>query len=163
MGGSIDATCDRQSGDCNCKPNMVGRICDKPKDGFYCPTLDHLIYEAENAKQFDQRTQLYMRSINSIDSRNQQRKTWTGTGFVRVFEGGSLEFTVSNIFKAGNYEIVIRYEHTQSSEPWEDLRVTLTRQGPPVDLFCVDYDSKEDEKQTNLPLSKLIINLKIKK
>ena len=33
---------------------MVGRTCEKPDNGFYCPTLDHLLYEAEYAKKFDQ-------------------------------------------------------------------------------------------------------------
>lgn len=28
---------------------MVGRTCEKPESGYYCPTLDHLIYEAESA------------------------------------------------------------------------------------------------------------------
>ena len=30
---------------------MGGRKCDMPDNGFYCPTFDHFIYEAENAKK----------------------------------------------------------------------------------------------------------------
>ncbi len=32
---------------------MDGRTCDRPVSGYYCPTLDHFAYEAENAKKLD--------------------------------------------------------------------------------------------------------------
>lgn len=32
---------------------MGGRACDQPLNGFYCPTLDHLLYEAEHARKLD--------------------------------------------------------------------------------------------------------------
>jgi laminin beta 1 len=52
-GGSFDMNCDVHTGQCKCKPNMDGRTCDKPVNGYFCPTLDHFVYEAENAKKLD--------------------------------------------------------------------------------------------------------------
>ena len=84
-----------------------------------------------------------------------RKKTWTGSGFVRVFEGASLEFTVDNIFKSGHYELVIRYEHMQT-EAWEDLRISITRLDgfPDTTGICADYDQSDDYKVTQLPGSK---------
>ncbi len=150
LGGAYNSSCDKETGECHCKPNMIGRTCDKPRDGFFCPAMDHFLYEAEMARKFDDpRSQDYIRSVNS-DS----RKSWTGAGFVKLFEGASLEFNVDNIFKAGNYELVIRYEHTQSNDAWEDLRINIIRQEPPSDYECTDYDPQEDYKQISLPKSK---------
>ncbi len=53
LGGSLDNNCDVVTGQCKCKPNMGGRRCDMPLNGYYCPTLDHLKYEAEFALRSD--------------------------------------------------------------------------------------------------------------
>ena len=80
------------------------------------------------------------------------KPTWTGPGFVRVFEGSSLEFSVDNIHRSGSYELVVRYENSQA-DAWEDLRITIVRLDGPVNIedACADYTTQDDEKFTALP------------
>lgn len=131
LGGSHDMYCDVNTGQCNCKNDMTGRTCEKPKDGFFCPLLDHFVYEAEDAEKLDQRSIDLKRPIYG-------QKTWSGTGFVRVFESSLLEFNINQKriqpFKSGHYEIVLRYE-LQNGIGWNDIRVMVERETPPSG-FC---------------------------
>lgn len=52
--------------------------------------------------------------------------TWTGDGFIRVHEGNEVTFTINEIPKTMNYDIVLRYL-TQTKGDWEDVRVTIER------------------------------------
>ncbi len=41
--------CSPDDGQCHCLPNMVGRRCSDPAPGYFLPSLDYLLYEAELA------------------------------------------------------------------------------------------------------------------
>ncbi|XP_048033390.1 laminin subunit beta-1 [Megalobrama amblycephala] len=63
-----------------------------------------------------------------------QMVTWTGPGFARVKDGAGLQFTISNIPYAMEYDIMIRYE-PESTEDWEAV-VSVTSLNLPTSLRC---------------------------
>lgn len=96
---------------------------------------------------FLKRAQNYIRPYNP-----DYRPSWTGSGFVRVFEGAALEFTIDNVFKAGYYELVLRYEYIQAVDDWQDVRISITRLDGPPDLadVCADFIPQDDDKSASL-------------
>ena len=48
LGGSLHNICDKQTGQCVCRPSIVGRECNQPTAGHYFPSLHHLQYELED-------------------------------------------------------------------------------------------------------------------
>ncbi|ROL52307.1 Laminin subunit beta-1, partial [Anabarilius grahami] len=63
-----------------------------------------------------------------------QMVTWTGPGFARVKDGAGLQFAISNIPYAMEYDIMIRYE-PESTEDWEAV-VSVTSLNLPTSLRC---------------------------
>lgn len=102
---------------------MIGRQCNQVESGYFFMALDHYIYEAETAKLgqgsvFEEREYQPGRPIS-----------WTGTGFARAPEGGTLEFAINNIPYSMEYDVLIRYE-LQMPRDWEEVRVVVIRPGP---------------------------------
>ena len=50
VGGAIDNSCDPITGQCHCRPNIVGRRCDKPAREYFAHFLDYYKYEGEFAE-----------------------------------------------------------------------------------------------------------------
>lgn len=46
---SASLRCSPEEGQCRCLPNMVGRRCSDPAPGYFLPSLDYFLYEAELA------------------------------------------------------------------------------------------------------------------
>ena len=58
---------------------------------------------------------------------------WTGIGFMQVFEGSDLTFLIPTIFRTLQYDLVVRYEHTDNF-PLEWAKVSyevISLDGPP--------------------------------
>uniref|UniRef100_A0A8C1IFF7 Laminin, beta 2 (laminin S) n=1 Tax=Cyprinus carpio TaxID=7962 RepID=A0A8C1IFF7_CYPCA len=113
VGGASDNQCSMETGQCHCRSHMIGRQCNQVESGYFFMALDHYIYEAENAK--------LGQVINGNSPLNHLKKlnreyqpgrpvSWTGTGFARAPEGGTLEFAINNIPYSMEYDILIRYE-----------------------------------------------------
>lgn len=45
----MSSRCTSEDGQCPCLPNMVGRRCSEPANGYFLPQLDFYLYEAELA------------------------------------------------------------------------------------------------------------------
>ena len=52
--------------------------------------------------------------------------TWTGIGFMQVYEGSDLTFDVPSIFRDLDYDLVVRHEHLPNfPNRWENAKVSL--------------------------------------
>jgi len=50
VGGAVNDRCDQQTGQCTCRPNIVGRRCDEVARRHFVVSLDWERYEAEKAR-----------------------------------------------------------------------------------------------------------------
>lgn len=53
LGGSYHNNCSVTTGQCKCRDNVTGRACDKPKENYFTPPIDFLLFEGEYAKGND--------------------------------------------------------------------------------------------------------------
>lgn len=63
-GGSYDNFCDVITGQCRCREHMTGRTCSQPKQQYFIPRLDFLLYEAELARASVVSSKLFKNTIN---------------------------------------------------------------------------------------------------
>ncbi|KAM5292015.1 laminin subunit beta-2 [Ctenodactylus gundi] len=122
VGGALDPQCDEATGQCRCRQHMVGRCCDQVQPGYFRPFLDHLTWEAEDARG---------QVLDVVERLAATRETpsWTGPGFVRLREGQTLEFLVSSLPRAMDYDLLLRFE-PQVSEQWAEIELTVQRPRP---------------------------------
>jgi hypothetical protein len=89
-----------------CRPNIssVGReVCDTPDRGFYCPSIDHITYEAE-----------FTGGTFYSDVVEGDERQYTGLGFARLEDGEEAAVSVRVPF-SGFYRIVLRYSVAANS------------------------------------------------
>lgn len=68
--------------------------------------------------------------IRREPSREPGGSTWTGFGFMQVYEGSDLTFDVPAIFSDLDYDLIVRYEHLPN---YPDDWTTATAQLIPLD------------------------------
>ncbi|XP_077296582.1 laminin subunit beta-1 [Arctopsyche grandis] len=155
FGGSLDNNCDIVTGQCRCRPNTQGRRCEQPMQHFFAGALDNLVFEAEAAdcNTGTDYNVIYNNCQVSIREpfRDGREDSWTGTGFMKVFEGDHIEFTIDDIVTSMDYDIVIRYE-PQISGDWEQIEVKLDRlDALGLDSLCANSLPQDDLKSVVLP------------
>uniref|UniRef100_A0A8C5C0G7 Laminin, beta 2 (laminin S) n=1 Tax=Gadus morhua TaxID=8049 RepID=A0A8C5C0G7_GADMO len=145
VGGALDNQCTMENGQCRCRNHMAGRQCSQVESGYFFMALDHFLYEAELAK---------MGQGCVVEPREQQPgrpPSWTGLGFARVPQGGSLEFSVADVPLSMEYDLLLRYE-SQLLRDWEEVRVTVVRPGSiPTSSPCGNTIPADDRLTTTLP------------
>eukprot|EP00066_Takifugu_rubripes_P001619 XP_003962939.2 PREDICTED: laminin subunit beta-2 [Takifugu rubripes] len=145
VGGALDNLCSKETGQCRCRSHMTGRQCSQVDSGYFFMALDYFLYEAELAK---------MGQSCTVETREHQAgrlATWTGVGFARVPEGGTLDFHISNIPYSMEYDLLIRYE-SQMPRDWEEVRITVIRPGPiPTSSPCGNTIPDDDRLTVLLP------------
>ena len=93
------------------------------KDFFFTGPLDYLIFEGEISYGSEKPpTQVIKRKPSETPGQT----TWTGFGFMQVFEGSTLTFRVPEIYRSMNYFPIIRYEHDPNHPvDWQAVDVEL--------------------------------------
>uniref|UniRef100_A0A8B9SMW4 Laminin subunit beta-1 n=1 Tax=Anas platyrhynchos TaxID=8839 RepID=A0A8B9SMW4_ANAPL len=143
QGGALHNNCSSESGQCECRPHMFGRQCNQVEPGYYFISLDHYIYEAEEANLGPVTEQFERQSTQD------RTPSWTGIGFVKVPEGAYLEFYIDNIPYSMEYDIVVRYEPQVGL--WV-LLITVSRPGKiPTGSRCGNTVPDDDNQVVSLP------------
>lgn len=123
VGGALDPQCDEATGQCRCRQHMVGRRCEQVQPGYFRPFLDHLTWEAEDARG------QVLDVVERLVTAGETPASWTGPGFVRLREGQTLEFVVTSVPRAMDYDVLLRLE-PQVPQQWAELELTVQRPGP---------------------------------
>ncbi len=129
---SYSSNCDETTGQCSCKPHTTGIRCENIESNFFCPSLDHLVYEAESAGVLNSYVKPYEKSESSASPGS---LGWTGSGFMRVYPTGGLKFNIDFEMKSGIYDILIRYESLMHT--WSNVEVLVRNRG----LDCERYEN----------------------
>ncbi|KAK7490606.1 hypothetical protein BaRGS_00018209 [Batillaria attramentaria] len=144
IGGALRSSCDQTNGQCECRPNINGKECKEVEPGFCYAHLDHNIYEGEYGKGSGN-AKVYVRELIQDGY-----SYWTGPGYMKIMEGDSVEFTITDIPFPTYYDFVIRYD-PRMPEVFQDVKVTLIRPDRvDPDGLCGEFNPQEDFKQVAL-------------
>uniref|UniRef100_T1KI06 Laminin subunit beta-1 n=1 Tax=Tetranychus urticae TaxID=32264 RepID=T1KI06_TETUR len=136
--GSYDLQCNLTTGQCPCRPHITGQRCDTIEPGYFVPTLDSILFEAEEAH--------HSRDVIPWIMPTGATSTWTGGGFARVFEKSFIDFEIS-VSHSARYDIIVRYQPvepiwSQGTILIEPLTAAVPMPGSPCEKNF-EYGSKQ--------------------
>lgn len=155
-GGAYNNSCNQFTGQCHCRPHITSRRCKEVESGYFYTFQDYYTYEAELAD-----------IVGDLDlARIEQRIRpdgavirWTGPGFMRISEHGSIEFTITDLPQSGFYDLFLRYEPLRPYT-WEDVRVTVNRPGAiDTSSICGNTIPQDDLMTASLPSNRRYVNI----
>ncbi|XP_015209136.2 laminin subunit alpha-3 isoform X2 [Lepisosteus oculatus] len=110
VGGSVSHACDERSGQCQCRPHVVGRTCNQPETNFYFPDLHHIKYEVEDGVTPSGRTARF-----GYDQREFPDFSWRGYATMSSAQPEVvLPVTVTS---SSLYRIIVRFATPASKTP----------------------------------------------
>jgi laminin, alpha 3/5 len=102
LGASIDNTCDSQTGQCKCRPNIIGRTCNSALNGYFIPSLHDLKFELEDGLTSNGKQVRY--DFNETHFANYSGKGYVG--FTKIQNEIHYEIQVEN---RGSFQVIFRY------------------------------------------------------
>ncbi|CAF0800708.1 unnamed protein product [Brachionus calyciflorus] len=132
LGFSYSNLCNPVTGNCSCKPHIIGEQCDKIEEGFFCANIDHLIFEAEDSILINNLSQISYRK-----DKTRPHELWTGLGYLRSFEGAIFKIRFTHDFESGLFDIFLR--HNLKPE-LDEIDLRIINLGPNLDEL--DYFNK---------------------
>ncbi|XP_074604898.1 laminin subunit beta-1 isoform X2 [Brevipalpus obovatus] len=129
-GGSFDSQCDLITGTCRCRPHVTGRRCDQIEESFYAPVLDR-VYDAEDSSHSPETRAMPMKTMPDRPS------YWTGSGYLQMYPGSTMEFEINDIPKSMNYFVILRYSRFSSQFPSATIRIEPLSGSPPSGSPCL--------------------------
>ncbi len=109
-GGSSSVPCDMTSGQCFCQPGLTGRTCSDVIPGYFVPSIDYLLYEAE-----------YAAGVPNV-----LITTSGDNGYYQVVDQAS-NISIGPVIPpiSGLYDIVIRYD-LERVRIWSSALLTIS-------------------------------------
>ena len=136
-GGSSSILCDMNSGQCFCQPGLTGRTCSDIIPGYFFPSIDYLLYEAEYAAGVPNAL-----IVTSGDS-----------GYYQVVNQAS-NITFGPVIPpmSGFYDIVVRYD-LEGVRIWSSASLTISAGSEEGDDLPVCESTTEINGTSNIQYS----------
>ncbi|CAF1033067.1 unnamed protein product [Didymodactylos carnosus] len=113
LGGALSSVCDKETGQCSCRPNIVGRECNTPADNHYFATLHQFRYEVEDGV-----TPVGSAARYEFDSNEYKNYSWKGYA---KFSALQPEVQVSvQLPKPTAYRFLIHYRSYKTDQQQTD-------------------------------------------